>query len=238
MKRATWKNTILIMTSAVLMVLSLISLVAAAMFEWSVKPVTSFTMPAGNTIAGSDLSGDIPRSFVFGYEWAKNRQLDNSTFLTGNGSVLMWHNDGERGRVYIDFPVDGDKKLKFGFVVKTEDLKLAENGSWLRWGIYIKDGLGAWVDMNALKDKPEELGGMLPNGIVTYTPAEVDLGDGPKPITGTNDWFLVEIVVDLPKLAAELQAGMGIITSVRIDQTLYYSSGKVWVDCIYAVPVD
>jgi len=188
------------------------------------------------------MSEGIPDIVKFGYAWVDNHELDTVTFLTGNGSMLVWHYMNEQGRILFDVPVDGDKKYKFGFVVKTESLmpgtgRPARYG--MRWGIYLKDGQGAFLNVNSLKTKPVDyLNGLVPSGSVIRTPSEIDLGDGLKPLAGTHDWFHLELVLDLPALAADLTAGSGRITAVRLEQLLSESPIKIWVDCIYALPLE
>ncbi|HHW09718.1 MAG TPA: hypothetical protein GXX29_07085 [Firmicutes bacterium] len=235
--RMMWNKIVLSGLVATLLVI-LAGPTVSAQFAYSIKPVNRFTMPKGNIIVDGDLITGIPHSIVFNYDWNLFQRYDPDNYMTGMGSLMVWHEKDEQGCLYIDLRVDGSKKYKFGFLLKVEDLTLVEDGSWLRWGLYLKDGKGAWLNMDSLKEKPADyLNGMVPNGTVIYTPREIDLGDGPKVLTGSTDWLLVEITADLPALAADLNAGGGRIASVRLEQSLYYSYGKVWINCVYAVPV-
>jgi hypothetical protein len=208
---------------------------ASAGIDWSIKPITEFTMPAGNMLAQGDVQGALPLGWTPTYNWV-TYSIDSENHLTGTGSVLFELQETARGRVYVDIGVDSNQKYKVGWITKIADLAPRENGGAIVWGVFFKDGNGAWINCtDALALLPEDYAkGMEPSGIVIRTPRTFEDGN---PLSGTTGWFLVEITMDLPKLAKDFNAGGGVIRTLRFEQLFDSGTGKVWLDGMYVIPV-
>ncbi|HHT28150.1 MAG TPA: hypothetical protein GXZ82_13010 [Firmicutes bacterium] len=208
---------------------------ASAGIEWSIKPITEFTMPADNMLTQGEVLGALPPGWRPTYNW-ETFSIDSTNYLTGTGSVLFELQEQARGRVYVDVGVDSSRTYKVGWITKIENLTPREDGGAIVWGVFFKDGTGAWINCTeALNTLPSDYAkGMEASGIVIRTPRTFEDG---KPLSGTTGWFVVEITMDLPKLAQDFKAAGGKITGMRFEQLFDSGTGKVWLDGMYLIPV-
>lgn len=208
---------------------------AAAGIDWNIKPISQFTMPANNMLTQGEVLGALPPGWRPTYNW-ETYSIDTVNYVTGTASLLFDLKEQARGRLYVDVSVDGSQTYKVGWITKIADLAPREDGGALVWGVFFKDGTGAWINCtDALKSLPSDyLKGLEASGIVIRTPRTYEDGN---PLSGTTGWFLVEMTLDLPKLANDFNAAGGKITGMRFEQLFDSGTGKVWLDGMYLIPV-